>query len=212
MSLGLDTAEERSLLKKDFAIIGVDEVGRGCLAGPVVTAACIITSEKDLEFLSTLGIKDSKKLSQKNRETIFEKLQPFKKNFSISSCSVSVINTRGIVHSVHASARKSVFNLIERYSDKKHYILADNLCTLRSHFTNIQHKSIVKGDDKHISIAAASIVAKVKRDNLMTQLHNDFPKYLWNKNKGYATLIHRSAVKKHGVTSLHRKEFVKNLV
>lgn len=181
-------------------LAGVDEAGRGPLAGPVVAAAVIFPPDTMIE-----GVNDSKQLSEKERETLIPDIL----NKSIS-CSVSVISHSKIdeinilqasllAMSISVSRLKIVPDLVLVDGNKKFEFMKPVL-------------PIVKGDSKSFSIAAASIIAKVARDRVMKRLDCKFPQYLWNKNKGYPTREHIKAVKLYGPSPLHRKTFLKNIL
>ena len=188
------------LTKRIKLVAGVDEVGRGPLAGPVVAAAVIFPPDTMIE-----GVNDSKQLSEKERETLIPDIL----NKSIS-CSVSVISHSKIdeinilqasllAMSISVSRLKIVPDLVLVDGNKKFEFMRPVL-------------PIVKGDSKSFSIAAASIIAKVARDRVMKRLDCKFPQYLWNKNKGYPTKEHIKAVKLYGPSPLHRKTFLKNIL
>ena len=175
-----------SLFKNE---VGCDEVGRGCLAGPVVAAAVII----DEKFQQHL-INDSKKLNKKTRLELDQYIRTNALDFAIAEVSSQYIDEHNILNaSIHAmhlalSQLKSSFD----------YILVDG--NKFYPYQNIPHECIIKGDSKILSIASASILAKNYRDDLMSQLHEDYPQYAWNKNAGYPTKAHRDAIKKFGTT------------
>ena len=188
------------LTKRIKLVAGVDEVGRGPLAGPVVAAAVIFPPNIIIE-----GINDSKQLSEKERETLIPDI--LKKSIS---CSVSVISHSKIdeinilqasllAMSISVSRLKIVPDLVLVDGNKKFEFMRPVL-------------PIVKGDSKSFSIAAASIIAKVARDRVMKRLDIKFPQYSWNKNKGYPTREHIKAVKLYGPSPLHRKTFLKNIL
>ena len=175
-------------------IIGVDEVGRGPLAGPVISAAIILNKEKIPE-----GINDSKKLSKKKREVINEKLIS-QHSFAIGIASVEEIDKINILQASLLAMKRAVLNL----NIKPQTILVDGN-TLPDLEYNMY--PIIKGDSKSISIAAASIIAKVYRDKLMQDLSLQYPGYYWEKNSGYGTKQHLLALNNLGVTPIHRKSF-----
>ena len=188
------------LTRRIKLVAGVDEVGRGPLAGPVVAAAVIFPPDIIIE-----GINDSKQLSEKERETLIPDI--LKKSIS---CSVSVISHSKIdeinilqasllAMSISVSRLKIVPDLVLVDGNKKFEFMRPVL-------------PIVKGDSKSFSIAAASIIAKVARDRVMKRLDIKFPQYSWNKNKGYPTREHIKAVKLYGPSPLHRKTFLKNIL
>ena len=182
---------------KTNKIAGVDEVGRGCLAGPVFAAAVILNKNID-----TKNIKDSKKLSF-NKRVLLSKY--IKKNsiFALGIATVEEIEKINILNASLLSMKRALSKL--KIKPTWAYIdgpFAPNLNI------NIKCKTFIKGDEKIISIAAASIVAKVSRDLFMIKLSAKYPKYLWNKNFGYGTKDHLRGLKKYGITKHHRKKFL----
>ena len=175
---------------------GCDEVGRGCLCGPVVAAAVIL----DENFNQNL-VNDSKKLTFKTRQSLDQYIKENVKDFAISELSPSFIDENNIlnasIHAMHLS--------LDQLKIRPELLLIDGN---RFHpYQFIPHQCIVKGDSKILSIACASILAKNYRDQLMIELHEEFPEYGWNKNMGYATKQHREALIKHGPTIHHRQSF-----
>jgi len=181
-------------LKKNI-IAGVDEVGRGCLAGPVFSAAVILNYGLD-----TKEIKDSKKISFKKR---FELSKYIKKNsiYAIGIATVDEINKMNILNASLLSMKRAIYKL--KLKPTVAYI--DGIFIPKN--LNIKCKSFVKGDEKIRCISAASIVAKTARDIFMINLSKKYPKYLWNKNFGYGTKDHLLNMKKYGITNLHRRKF-----
>ena len=175
---------------------GCDEVGRGCLCGPVVAAAVII----DHQFNHNL-INDSKQLSFKTRIELDSYIKENVLDYSIAELSPEFIDEHNILNaSIHA-----MHNALDQLKLKPELILVDGN---KFHpYNYIPHQCIIKGDTKFLSIAAASILAKNYRDLLMIELHEEFPEYGWNKNMGHATKQHREALKKFGPTKYHRKSF-----
>ena len=176
-------------------IAGVDEVGRGCLAGPVFSAAVMLKNKIDVR-----DIKDSKKLSFKKRLILSNYI---KKNsiYALGTASVEEINKFNILNASLLSMKRALTSL--KPKPAKAYI--DGLFTPKN--LNIKCQAFVKGDEKIISIAAASIVAKVARDKFMIKLSKKFPNYRWDKNFGYGTKNHLYGLKKYGITKQHRKKF-----
>ena len=175
---------------------GCDEVGRGCLCGPVVAAAVIL----DENFNQNL-VNDSKKLTFKTRQSLDQYIKENVKDFAISELSPAFIDENNIlnasIHAMHLS--------LDQLKIRPELLLIDGN---RFHpYQFIPHQCIVKGDSKILSIACASILAKNYRDQLMIELHDEFPEYGWNKNMGYATKQHREALIKHGPTIHHRQSF-----
>ena len=180
---------------KKQRIIGADEVGRGSLAGPIVGAAVKLEFQH-LDLLS--DVKDSKKLSPKKREEIYERVKANKIEYSISECSNLHIDQNGI----SVSNKEVLFNSINKLYEKSDKVYVD-------HFKIDQFGSIslVRGEDNSYSIALASIIAKVYRDNLMVDFGSKYPQYLFEKNKGYGTREHLNMIQKYGVCDIHRLSF-----
>lgn len=190
-------------------LIGIDEAGRGPIAGPVTVAAVIIFPHFDLRKL--LEIKDSKQLNPQKREVWFKKAHLFKKegfiDFAISFSSQKVIDSRGIVSAVQSSLNHSIKKIC------KEPLLAHVFLDggLRAPVEFKHQNTIIRGDEKISIIALASILAKVERDKKMISYGQKFPHYDFEQHKGYGTYPHYRAIKKHGITPLHRKSFLKNL-
>lgn len=176
--------------------VGCDEVGRGCLAGPVVAAAVILSDNFNHKLIN-----DSKKLTPKIRKELDIYIRENAMDFSIAEVSSQYIDVHNILNaSIHA-----MHLALNQLETRPEFILVDGN---KFHpYPNTPHKCIVKGDSKILSIAAASILAKNYRDNLMTKLHEEFPQYAWDKNMGYPTKTHREAIKEYGTTPLHRMSF-----
>ena len=180
---------------KNQRIIGADEVGRGSLAGPIVGAAVKL----EFQHLNLLSdVKDSKKLSPKKREEIYERVKENRIEYSISECSNLHIDQNGI----SVSNKEVLFNSINKLYQKSDKVYVD-------HFKIDQFGSIslVRGEDNSYSIALASIIAKVYRDNLMVDFGTKYPQYLFEKNKGYGTREHLNMIQKYGVCDIHRLSF-----
>ena len=182
-------------MSKIIKIAGVDEVGRGCLAGPVFAAAVILNKNIDIK-----NIKDSKKISFKKRILLSEYI---KKNsiYAVGIASVAEIEKINILNASLLSMKRALNKL--KFKPSIAYI--DGLFAPKNVKTKC--KTLIKGDEKIPSIAAASIVAKVARNLFMIELGKKFPKYKWNKNFGYGTSEHLKSLKKYGVTKHHRKKF-----
>ena len=195
MSLPDFDAETRLITKGYKAIAGVDEVGRGCIAGPVTAAAVILNPQK-----IPSGLNDSKKLNLKNREKIFQSIQDTCA-FCVAHSSVEEIDQINILQASLLSMKRAIFGL----RIKPDFVLIDgnkNPEGLESNF-----ETIIKGDSKSLSIAAASIVAKITRDRIMSRLDKEFPGYNWSQNAGYPTKMHKSAILDIGITPYHRRSF-----
>ena len=174
-------------------IAGVDEAGRGPLSGPVVAAAVVLDQN-----IIIPGIKDSKKISKKKREDLFEQIT---KHYQYS---VGIISPEEIDQINILEATKKACNIaVDSIKTSPEIVLVDG----NMKFADQRYVSIIKGDDKSISIAAASIVAKVTRDRIMENLSQQFPSYKWYKNSGYSTKEHLEAIATHGLTEHHRKSF-----
>lgn len=177
-------------------VAGVDEAGRGPLAGPVVAAACILPEKHSIQ-----GIQDSKKLTPEERETVYKKLKKSKDvHWAIGVVSVEEIDRINILQASLVAMQIAV----EKLSMKPDFILVDGLHTPK---VNIPSKAVVKGDDLYLCISAASILAKVERDALMREFHKQWPEYGFDQHKGYATPQHLEALDKLGPCPIHRKSF-----
>lgn len=173
-------------------IAGIDEAGRGPLAGPVVAAAVIVDRSNIID-----GIADSKKLSKKMREELYAQIVA-NYQYSVSIISPQIIDEINILQATIKACREAASSL-----EQSPLFLVDG----NMKFNDDRYVSIVKGDDKSVSIAAASIVAKVTRDRLMTKLHAEHPEYSWDSNSGYGSKAHIEAIKKYGMTPHHRRSF-----
>lgn len=195
------TYEYENMLKEQgYSIIcGIDEVGRGPLAGPVFAAAVILP-----ENLGDLGINDSKKLSEKKRDALFDIIKEKALAYSIASASEKEIDEINILNATFLAMKRAV----EGLSLKPEIALVDGN---RKPSTGIEEMTLIKGDSKSISIAAASILAKVSRDRYLMELHEQYPEYQFNKHKGYPTALHYEMIKKYGISPVHRLSFLKNL-
>ena len=175
---------------------GVDEAGRGCLAGPVVAASVILPKNFSHPFL-----RDSKKLSEKQRSTLKPLIEKNALAFGIGIVDPSEIDKINILQ----AAILAMHHAIQSLKITPEFIIVDG--NKFNPYKNIPHKTIIKGDNTFVSIAAASVLAKTYRDALMKKLHSNFPAYQWNHNKGYPTEAHRAAIKAYGISTLHRKSF-----
>lgn len=190
----------RFLNKRITFLAGVDEAGRGPLAGPVIASAVIFKKSSFLE-----EINDSKKVSEKRREVLADWIKENAISYAYGIVDQSTIDEINILRATLLAMRMAVNNL----SIKPHKIIIDGNRIFDSELPLL---SVVKGDSKSFSIAAASILAKVKRDEIMKKYAEEFPEYDWHKNKGYGTKYHVNAIKKYGVTVLHRKTFLKKIL
>ncbi len=187
---------ERQCFAQGFRYVaGVDEVGRGCLAGPVYAAAVILSPEDPI-----LGLRDSKKLSPAQRECFYEQILSRALCVRVAAVSVEEIDRINIFHASMAAMVQAVSSL----SPLPQCLLVDGKFSLS---LPMPQQALVKGDDRSASIAAASIVAKVERDRYMSQQHDIYPEYGFSRHKGYGTQVHLAALKKYGPTPLHRRSF-----
>lgn len=200
---------EKKLKKEGYrCIVGLDEVGRGAVAGPVVAAAvCLPSSFIDNNIPKAFKeVRDSKELNNRKREEIFETVKKNEKiDFGIGIISEEIIDKINILEATKSAMLQAINNL----SSQSDFLILDGNFKIDS---KIKQISIIAGDQKIFSIALASIIAKVTRDKIMTDYHDLFPEYGFNQNKGYATLLHRQAINKYGNCLIHRKSFhLKNL-
>ena len=175
---------------------GIDEAGRGCLAGPVTAAAVILKPN----FKHKL-INDSKKISKKNKEKLSKIIIENSISYSVQNICPKKIDEINILNASILAMHKCIGNL----DAKPDFLIVDG--NKFNKYKDIPHETIIKGDEKYMSIASASILAKYFRDLFMEDLDKKFPKYLWSKNKGYPTPYHKEAINKHGITIHHRKSF-----
>lgn len=181
-------------------IAGIDEVGRGPLAGPVVAAAVVLPQNLHLNYIN-----DSKKLTAKKREELYNLIKEVAIDIGIGIIDNTIIDKINILNATKLAMKEAVKSLVK----KPDFLLIDaiNLTDI-----NINQKSIIKGDGKSISIAASSIVAKVTRDRLVEKYSSSYPEYGFEKHKGYGTKEHYEAIKRHGITKVHRKTFLKSII
>lgn len=182
-------------------VAGIDEAGRGPLAGPVVAAAVILPKHALIE-----GVNDSKKISEKKREKLYDDIINAAIAWGVGIVDNNVIDEINILN----ATRMAMHNAIEALKVKPEYILID--AEKKVDTNGIPFMPIIKGDALSISIAAASIVAKVTRDRMMREYDELFPMYGFEKHKGYGTKMHTEAIKEHGMCMIHRKSFLKNII
>jgi len=175
---------------------GTDEAGRGCLAGPVTAAAVILSSDFKNSVLN-----DSKQLSEHKRDFLKPIIEKQALTFGVAHVFQEEIDQINILNASILAMNKS----IEQLTPKPEFIIVDG--NRFKTYLNIPFETIIKGDGKYLSIAAASVLAKTYRDEYMSILHEEFPMYNWKQNKGYPTKEHREAIKKYGITKYHRKSF-----
>lgn len=197
-----DYSYEKAAMQRGFNFIcGVDEAGRGPLAGPVCAAAVILPCDIVID-----GLDDSKKLTEKKREALYEIIIEKAIAYSVAFASVEEIEEVNILGATYIAMCRA----IEQLGCKADYVLIDG--NRFPPMLKTQGKCIIKGDSKSMSVAAASILAKVTRDRLLMEYAEKFPQYGFEKHKGYGTKLHIEAIKKYGVTDVHRPSFLKKLL
>ena len=194
--------EDHQQVLNKVSEVGIDEGGKGAVFGPVFSAVVVLDEENKV-YLKQLGIKDSKKLTSKKRNSLLPKILLLSSDYGIGQSSAREIDNFGIRVATELSMMRAIKKLKKTPSE----LIIDGPLSLRP-WNGIQ-KNIVSGDSKFISISSASIIAKVYRDNLMERLDKKYPGYLIFKNKGYGTKEHLSFIKNKGITDLHRKSFLK---
>lgn len=175
---------------------GTDEAGRGCLAGPVTAAAVLLPENFNLDLLN-----DSKKLSEKTRDKLKPIIEDLSISFSVTHIEPLIIDEINILNASIRAMQESILQL----NPTPLYIIVDG--NRFKPLNDIPYSTIIKGDSKYMSIAAASVLAKTYRDAYMDKIHEEFPMYNWKQNKGYPTKEHREAIKKYGTTKYHRMTF-----
>jgi ribonuclease HII len=221
---------ETGLWEKGFAVIGVDEVGRGAFAGPLFAGGVIFpptTNDERLTTLLSYGINDSKKLKPNERKMLAKVIQNESLAYHISFIDVPIINRVGIGKATLMAMRNVVKSLREKLElgveplqgfnplsfPSGLFVLVDGFYVKRLKGVGLENqRGIVNGDSISLSIAAASIIAKVSRDNHMRKLSAKYKQYGWGRNKGYGTAFHREAIARYGSTALHRTAFIKNIL
>ncbi|WP_304038198.1 ribonuclease HII [Mesonia mobilis] len=181
---------------KDLIECGIDEAGRGCLAGPVTAAAVILKDDFKNKLLN-----DSKQLSEKNRDSLRILIEEEALCYGVSHVMMEEIDEINILNASILGMHRS----IEQLSTLPEHIAVDG--NKFKPYQEIPHQCVIKGDGKYLNIAAASILAKTYRDEFMAKIHEEYPMYNWKQNKGYPTKQHREAIKKYGITKYHRKSF-----
>lgn len=182
-------------------ICGIDEAGRGPLVGPVVAAACILPTDCEILYLN-----DSKKLTEKRREELFVEIQEKAVSFGVGIVSPAVIDEINILQATYEAMRQAV----EKLSVRPDVFLND--AVVIPGIDESRQVKIIKGDAKSVSIAAASILAKVTRDHMMEEYDRLYPEYGFAKHKGYGTKAHLDAVREHGMCPIHRRSFLKKFM
>lgn len=197
-----DTFFETELWQSGIKYIaGLDEAGRGALAGPVAVGAVILPNDKTLLSSTLGGARDSKQMTPRQRERLAISIKEVALNWSVGFATANEIDLQGIVRATRLAAIRA----LHQFSLTPQYLLTDFRLELPQ--LDISQTSLVKGDARCLSIACASILAKTERDALMRELGLRYPRYGLGKHKGYGTQAHRSAVKRWGHTSIHRKSF-----
>ncbi|HVU66552.1 MAG TPA: ribonuclease HII [Ktedonobacteraceae bacterium] len=192
--------EEMALLSQGYSFIaGLDEAGRGCLAGPVVAAAVILPLDQDIATLLD-GVRDSKQMTAQARERCFTLIQQHALAVGVGIGSVALIDRRNILQATKQAMKDALASL----APAPQALLLDAL-TLRD--VALPQRALIKGDARCLSIAAASVIAKVTRDRLMLQMHQDYPAYGFDQHKGYGTPAHLAALQQYGATPHHRQSF-----
>lgn len=175
---------------------GADEAGRGCLAGPVTAAAVLLPENFNLNLLN-----DSKQLSENTREKLRPIIEEKALSFAVTHIDSKIIDEINILNASIRAMQESIIKL----NPTPNYIIVDG--NRFKPVGDIPYSTIIKGDSKYMSIAAASVIAKTYRDAFMDKIHEEFPMYNWTQNKGYPTKEHRAAIKKYGTTKYHRMTF-----
>jgi ribonuclease HII len=201
----LNLNKEKSLFSSGFSMVaGVDEAGRGPLAGPVVAAVVVLTPESEKIILASeelQKIKDSKLIPAKKREELFELIKTSFPEIGVGICDHETIDRVNILQATFLAMKMAVTNL----KNKPDIVLIDGKFPIPN--SSLRQEAIIDGDALVFSIAAASIVAKVTRDRIMDELHEKYPQYGFNNHRGYGTKEHMEALKKYGPCPVHRKTF-----
>ena len=193
---------EKELYQKGFKkICGIDEAGRGPLAGPVVVAGVIMPEGSMIE-----GVNDSKKVSEKKRELLYDKILEEAISYSVAIIGQDVIDEINILN----ATKQGVTNVVKGLDVRPELIIIDALQHINT--DGVPYEAIIKGDAKCYSIAAASIIAKVTRDRIMREWDEVYPQYGFIAHKGYGTAKHIAAIREYGLTPIHRRSFTKNFV
>ncbi|QBD79136.1 ribonuclease HII [Ktedonosporobacter rubrisoli] len=195
--------EEMTLFEQGYSFVaGLDEAGRGCLAGPVVASAVILPLQEDTRDVLELfaGVNDSKQLTMPTRERLYDVIMQHAVAVGIGVGSVEIIDERNILQATKYAMRSA----LEQLSPPAQALLLDALLLPG---ISLPQRSIIKGDARCLSIAAASIIAKVTRDRMMLELHKSYPEYHFDQHKGYGTPAHLNALRQYGATPQHRRSF-----
>lgn len=205
----LELIEEKKIFREGYKFIaGIDEAGRGPLAGPVVAACVVVNPDFKINDEKLKLINDSKKLTEKTREELFDIIKNEFCEVGIGMCDHNTIDRINILQASFLAMKKAIGAL----KNKPEFIVLDGKFPIPN--CSFKQKPIIKGDALVFSIAAASIIAKVTRDRIMKQMHEIYPDYCFDQHKGYGTKLHMECLKKHGPCPIHRKSFApcKNIV
>jgi ribonuclease HII len=201
----LNLSEEQNLISQGYKFVGgIDEAGRGPLAGPVVAACVIWPSDFDLgklDYTELKFLRDSKKLDEKRREDLFGVIKEEASDVGVGICDHLTVDRANIFQATFLAMKKAIGEI----KQKPDYILIDGKFGIPN--SSYQQKAIIKGDSKIFSIMAASIIAKVTRDRLMQKFHEQYPEYGFDQHKGYGTKLHFEMLKKYGPCPIHRRSF-----
>lgn len=198
----MDYSYEKLAIEKGFTTIcGIDEAGRGPLAGPVYAAAVILPVDLEIE-----GLNDSKKLTEKKREALFDVICEKAIAYSIGIATEQEIDDINILNATFLAMHRAV----EGLNIKPDYALIDG--NQYPKIPSVKEETVIKGDAKSMSIAAASILAKVSRDRFMLEIAEKYPEYCFDKHKGYGTKLHYEMIEKYGVSPVHRRSFLKKIL
>ena len=194
--------QENRIFKQGHKLIaGIDEAGRGPLAGPVVAACVVLSSDFKIDSEELKTIKDSKKLTAKKREELFDIIKDKFIEVGVGICDNETIDRINILQATFLAMKKSVGSL----KDKPNFLLVDGGFKIPN--TSYNQLNVIRGDSLVFSIAAASIIAKVTRDRIMQAMHEQYPQYEFLKHKGYGTRLHMERLKQYGPCSIHRQSF-----
>ena len=201
MNQNPDLIHETNLWPHYKYIAGLDEAGRGALAGPVAVGAVILPNDPTLLFSTLAGARDSKQMTARARARLAIQIKAISLNWSVGFATADEIDAQGIVR----ATRMAAIRALHQFSLSPHYLLTDFRLELPQ--LEISQTSLVKGDAQCLSIACASILAKTERDSLMLSLDERHPGYELRKHKGYGTQVHRSALRRLGFSDIHRRSF-----
>ncbi len=196
-----DLRFETAVSPKFSRIVGIDEAGRGALAGPVVAAAVLLPLHNEVAMGKLTAVNDSKQVSPKKRDIFYDLILEHALAFGVGMESAAVVDEFGIIQATKLAMKTAVYQI----SPTPDYLLIDG--RIRLSFLNIPQQSIIRGDSKSLSIAAASIIAKVTRDRVMVEMGALYPIYGFAQHKGYGTQMHRDVIGVHGACLIHRQTF-----